>query len=449
MKLFIFCFLFSSAVWAEGLDGWVKTTVKNINTDVVLVFKDQQKIYEYYGRGYTLAQKHLSWSMVKTLTGLTMAMISEEYGVSLETPVSKYIPQFRGSARIIDLMQMSSGIEFSEEYFGLPVNADVVRMLYLDGEKLGAAGYVLTLPLYTEYKPSEYFYYSSGDTNLLSQVMRKIINDDAKYHNYLWEKILGPLGITDATAEIDVMGTFIGSSYLYMRPMDYVRLAQFVADGGKLNGKRLIPETYMKLLGEVAPGVNKQALLGTSPTRAYSVLASVNQPILGRGLGSEYADLPEDTILMIGHQGQLLAVSPSQNLIILRLATDKKNTFDRNTFFKKIHEEIKKHNLSLEVAKNTTTVTGEIPTSFRRTKSLTFSDLLKVPELIRNYTAKEFCSCYFVVKRTAEQCKEDISYTMPVMPRVHVEDQMIKTDFFIGDSAVATFLNDRLGCRLN
>lgn len=70
----------------------------------------------------------------------------------------------------------------------------------------------------------------------------------------------------------------------------------------------------------VAPGVSAQALPGTSQTRAYSSRLTTNLPIPARGLPSEYADLPTDALLMIGHQGQLVVASPSQKLVIVRLA---------------------------------------------------------------------------------------------------------------------------------
>jgi len=55
-----------------------------------------------------------------------------------------------------------------------------------------------------------------------------------------------------------------------------------------------------------------------------------------RGLPSEYADLPTDALLMIGHQGQLVVASPSQKLVIVRLAMDKGSSFDRKQFFGKV-----------------------------------------------------------------------------------------------------------------
>lgn len=447
----------ASSVKADLIEKIMNYDQPGVHTDIVLVKRQGQVLVDMYaaGRGYNRDVPHLSWSMAKTVAGILMAQASVEYKISLQDPVKKYLPEFIGDARIIDLIQMSSGIDFTEQYFGLPVSSDVVRMLYLDGFDHGAAGYVKSLPLREQYKAGEHFYYSSGDTNLMMEVLKKIINDDKKYEDYPWEKLFLPLGIQHATFERDSRGVFIGSSYIYMPAPDFLKIGELIMNNGKWNGQQIIPDFYVQLLHTLAPGVSKTALDGTSSARAYSAQATTNLPIEIRKMNSEHPDLPTDAILLLGHQGQMMAVSPKENLVILRLAFDKGAAFKRNPFFTSVKELIKITQPDYKTAVDSSFYkeSESIPTQSLINTKLNIKDLWKVPLLIRRYTAKEYCSCRFVVGRTHEACYADVGLTMPVMPQIHVTDndngtKKIMTKFFIGDQNAAEFTGKKFGCRI-
>jgi CubicO group peptidase (beta-lactamase class C family) len=439
------------------LDAVMGYNQPGVHTDVVLVKRNDIMIFEGYeqDRGYSAKTSHLSWSMAKTISGILMAQASVEYKFSLNDPVKKFIPEFQGETKIIDLIQMSSGIDFTEQYFGLPVSSDVVRMLYLDGARAGAAGYVKSLPMREKYKPGDHFYYSSGDTNLMMEVLKKVINDDKKYENYPWDKFFFPLGIQHATFERDINNVFIGSSYIYMTALDYLRVGELIMNGGKWNQQQIIPEFYVKLMHTLAPGVSLTPLDGTSSARAYSAQLTTNLPIEIRKMNSEHPDLPTDAVLLLGHQGQVMAVSPSEKLVILRLAFDKGAAFKRNPFLAAVKRLITVNQPDYKTAADMRSFkeSESKPTQSLINTKLNILDLWKVPLLIRRYTAKEYCSCRFVVGRTHEACYFDVGLTMPVMPKIDVIDgekgmKKIVTQFFIGDENTAEFTGEKFGCRI-
>lgn len=453
MKSLLAILLFSFGAQAQqNLQDFIATPPKGVHTDVLIVIKDSKTLFEHYDRGFKSETPHLSWSMAKTFTGILLAQASMEYGFSLEDKVQKFIPEFKGEARIIDLIQMSSGIDFSEEYYGIPVNSDVVRMLYLDGEKNGASGYVKSLPLYQDHKPGTYFYYSSGDSNLLMEILKRVINDNQKYDNYPWEKLFNPLEIKNVTFEQDSQNVFIGSSYIYMSAADYLKVARLIMQKGQWNNKQIIPKFYFKLMTELAPGVSQLALDGTSTTRAYSAQTTTNLPIPERKLSSEFPDMPLDTLFLYGHQGQIIAVSPSEKMILLRLGFDKGSALDKQLLYKLTKDEIKKtFNSYKTVGDEKPQFEGNKKTELklRLNKGFSISDLVKVPQLIRSYTAKEFCSCYFITGRSEDWCRKDIGYTMPVMPKIVIQDdKSITTSFWFGTKVTAKFRNEKLGCYL-
>ncbi|MBC7458457.1 MAG: hypothetical protein H7235_09275, partial [Bdellovibrionaceae bacterium] len=255
--------------------------------------------------------------------------------------------------------------------------------------------------------------------------------------------------------ERDRNHVFIGSSYMYMTAKDYLKIGQLVMNNGMWKGKQLIPEFYIKLLHAVAPGVEKLAVGGTSAARSYSMQATTNLPILGRNLEPEYDDLPSDAILFLGHQGQLIVASPSQKLVIVRLAMDKSTQFRKRTFFRAIKELIKSNKSGhyFTAGDKKDPALKAPPPNDGSHGALHIMDILKVPLLIRSYTAKEYCSCRFVVGRTHDACYADIALSMPVMPQIQVKDgdngtKKIMTKFYVGDENTAEFSGEKFGCRL-
>jgi CubicO group peptidase (beta-lactamase class C family) len=449
----------SSEEEAQVAEGELESTLddpsKGVHSDALLVMRDGKVLTESYGRGYDAETKHLSWSMAKTVAGILVAQEIDRGTMSTTSPIRAYLPEVPTSARVVDVLQMSSGIRFSEEYSGVPVNSDATRMLYMQGPQSGFAPFVASLPARTDAKPGDHFYYSSGDSNLLMAALRNVQPSQAAYDAIPFERFFAPLGISDATFEQDSKGIFVGSSYIYLSARDFAKIGTLLVERGKHDGQTIIPEWYFELMTHVAPGVSERALPGTSQTRAYSSMVTTNLPIAARGLPSEYADLPTDALLMIGHQGQLVVASPSQKLVIVRLAMDKGDVFDRKGFFAKVARFVEAKTGPLLTARKEDPAQDEGPPPAAapdaEAEGVKIGDYLKVPHLIRAVAAKEYCSCIHVVGRSEDDCKDDLRASLPVLPRMRVDDGSVSailgTGIF-GKKSVAVYRGPRLGCTL-
>jgi CubicO group peptidase (beta-lactamase class C family) len=429
---------------------------KGVHTDALLVMRDGKILSESYARGYGADTKHLSWSMAKTVAGILVAQEIDRGTMSLSSPIRAWLPDIQSPARVVDVLQMSSGIAFSEEYSGVPVNSDATRMLYMEGPKNGFVPFIATLPLRTDAKPGDHFYYSSGDSNLLMAALRSVAPTQEAYDAIPFERFFQPLGISHATFEQDSKGVFVGSSYVYLSARDFGKIGSLLVERGKLGEKTIIPGWYFDLMTHVAPGVSARALPGTSQTRAYSSMVTTNLPIPARGLPSEYADLPADALLMIGHQGQLVVASPSQKLVIVRLAMDKGDVFDRKQFFAKVVAlvEAKSGPLSTARKENPAQYDGApaAPAPDAAAEGAKIADYLKVPHLIRALAAKEYCSCIKVVGRSEDDCNDDLRASLPILPTLRVHDDgsvssVLGTGLF-GKKSVAVYRGPELGCTL-
>ncbi len=390
---------------------------KNVNTDVVLVYKDGKIIYQRYAREYGPNTKHISWSMGKTISGILIGIAESEGLLSIDDPVKKYFPQFKASTRIIDLLGMSSGLKYKEMYQGLPIDLDVTNMMYMDGTKTGFGNYMLSRPLSPVGGPGEYFNYASGDTNLLMAVLQKAINNQSVYNNYPWDKFFKPLGI-DATFEQDLKGTFAGASYIYMKATDFLKVGQLIVNKGMWNGQQIIPPKYFELMNTVAAGVQRKVQKGNPANKAYGAHVTTNLPIDGRGLPSQFNDLPLDSLILFGHQGQIVAASPSENLVIVKLAMDKKALSDIN-FFAAVKTLILAKDMPYETVGSMKGISGVDHEPEGRGL---ISTIFTIPRLLRAFSAKEYCSCRFVVGRSEAACKSDLKAHSPILPKVKIKD---------------------------
>lgn len=130
---------------------------------------------------------------------------------------------------------------------------------------------------------------------------------------------------------------------------------------------------------------------------------------------------------------------------------DKGSALVKKEFYKNIYDFLVSKNEKIEIAKNIKTFSVENQNNIKPDEvpnKLKFTDLLTIPKLIKNYTAKEYCSCRFVVGRSTEACHADVARSMPVMPRITEGVDFIETNFFFDESSKAIFKGSKFGCAL-
>jgi hypothetical protein len=133
------------------------------------------------------------------------------------------------------LLHMSSGLRFNES----PSNpvSDVTVMLLGSPE---AGLYAARKPLAAA--PGTTWQYSSGTTNIISRLVRRVINDDVRYLAFPRIALFDRIGMTHVVLEADAGGTFVGSSFMYATARDWARLGQLYVQDGVWAGQRILPK---------------------------------------------------------------------------------------------------------------------------------------------------------------------------------------------------------------
>ncbi|MHB8131649.1 MAG: serine hydrolase domain-containing protein, partial [Mobilitalea sp.] len=147
-----------------------------------------------------------------------------------------------------------------------------------------------------------HWYYSSGTTNIVTNLLRRKFGNDSLYYSFAHTQLFNKIGAPDIVFEVDPMGTFVGSSYLYATARDYARFGLLFLNDGVFNGERLLPEGWVDYSTSVASDSNGE----------YGAFFWLNK-------GKELPSAPDDMYMCVGHDGQRIFILPNEELVVVVL----------------------------------------------------------------------------------------------------------------------------------
>lgn len=299
----------------------VKT--KQRRTRAVVVLYDGSLIGEKYAPGFDKNSKHIGWSMTKSITNALIGILVMQGKLKLEepAPVESWKNDDRKNITLADLMHMSSGLKWEENYGG-PSGA--TNMLF---KKKDMGLYAAESPL--ESKPGEVFEYSSGTSNIISRIVREKVGDES-YYQFPYAELFNKIGMNSIVMEPDAGGTFVGSSYSFATARDFARFGLLFYNDGIWNGERILPEGWVKF-SFTPPFSAKRG--------QYGAQWWANAGEKGNPANRPYPDIPVDGYLAEGFEGQSIFIVPSKKLVVVRLGLTKTD-FDLNKFIAEIIESL-------------------------------------------------------------------------------------------------------------
>lgn len=270
--------------------------------DAVLVVKDGRLVVEEYN-GWDPEEFHPSWSMAKSITSAMVGILAGLGEIDVFEPASA--PEWadpadpRHGITVDDLLRMSSGLEWTEDY--VDPRGDVLSILGGDGAA-DRAGYAASKPL--AHDPDTVWYYSTGTANIVAREVAERVGFGDDFAAWIGENLFQPLGISGADLQIDDAGVINGGSWVAMRPVDFARFGYLYLRGGEWNGAQILPTGWVDYSRVPTP---------TGEAPAYGAHWWLDPEDPGRFYAS-------------GFNGQSITVVPEQDLVIVVLsntATDR------------------------------------------------------------------------------------------------------------------------------
>ena len=303
-------------------------------------------------------------SMTKPVIGVAVMMLVEEGKLHLNDPVSRYIPQFKDMKVAMPIATppqggaggRAGGAGTAPRFYTVPAqrdvtikdllthvsglgsgpmgNSDIEKVARKDGETL--ADYIPRLgPTALEFQPGSRWTYSPGaGFETLGRVIE--VASGTKLDQFFRTRIFDPLGMKDITfwptdAQMPRVSTvyargangltktvmpndtmsrnvyFRGSGGLYSTAEDYIPLGMMLANGGELNGKRLLSRKAVEMMSAAHV---KDTLPGRPAGEGYGLSVRVVTDHAVRG-----TMLSDGTFGWTGAQGTHFFVDPREELV--------------------------------------------------------------------------------------------------------------------------------------
>ena len=296
-----------------------KKNEKSKRTRSVLVIYKDKIIAEKYDIGFNKNSKILGWSMTKSVTSALFGILQKQGKININkpAPIKEWATDKRAKITISDLLHMNSGLEWEENYETI---CDATKMLFQAEDMTKSQ---LEKPAALE--PNSHWNYSSGTTNLLSGILRNQFKTHQEYLDFWYSALIDKIGMNSMIIETDMAGNYVGSSYGWATTRDWSKFGLLYLHNGKWNGEQLLDESWIKYTATP-----------TNTSRGeYGAHFWLNA-------GGKFPDVPRDMYYCSGYQGQMVAIIPSLEMVIVRMGLKENPEFDFNGFLKGIITSIKK-----------------------------------------------------------------------------------------------------------
>jgi CubicO group peptidase (beta-lactamase class C family) len=255
-----------------------------------------------------------SWSLGKSVTSMLFGRAMTERTISPDDRVGSLLPEAdraHGKVRMADLLTMTSGVHWNGfRDYNIFTQTDRVRDW-------------LTLKM--DHEPGTFFEYAQSAVAIVPKMVESATGDDPRA--YIQRELLDPLGIGAGSWEWqrDQAGNIEGFWGVRMRVDDFGRLGELMRRGGRWGGERLLSKEYVR-----------RALTGSKTNGCYGWLIWTNdaKPCIGPRIASRdvvdeygYPGTPRDGFVFSGLFGQIVAVFPSQGIVIVRTGHDSNASF--------------------------------------------------------------------------------------------------------------------------
>lgn len=281
-------------------DKRIKENYPNIYS--LLVVRHGYLVYEKYYNGMDKKSANPVYSVTKSVTSaLTGIALREKLIKSVDQSIGELLPEYftniddvgKKSITVKNVLTMTGGLDSIDNNF---------PSYYLSDDWIK---YTVNMPLID--KPGQKFVYNTGLAQCLSGIITKESGISTKEFadKYLFSKI----GITVTNWERDSKGCYGGGVGLSMTPRDMAKFGYLYLNGGKWDGKQIIPEEW------VAESSKEQITANEDEDYGYLFwVQTMREPVSGKSYSTYRAD---------GAGGQKIIMIPELDMVAVVTADER------------------------------------------------------------------------------------------------------------------------------
>lgn len=283
----------------------------------LLVLKDGRIAYETYRKGTGETTRFVSWSVAKSMTSTLVGVALEDGAItSLAHEARRYVPELAasgyGGASLRDILQMTSGVRFVEDYASID---SLEGQAWLAGVVEQRLPFNETTLWFDEHlhHPGTHFYYASMEPQVSAWVVRRTMGRPLA--EIVSERIWSKIGAEhDASWMLDRPGGMeIGGCCINATLRDFGRFGQLFLDEGRVGNEQVLPAAWVRAATRPDP---ERSFLHPGAITGAGFAGS-----LGLGYQYNWWLWPEDgAYSAIGFGGQWIYVNPAARIVIVQSA---------------------------------------------------------------------------------------------------------------------------------
>lgn len=301
--------------------SWQDSLLANY-TDGIIVLHKGQVVYERYFGVLTPTGQHGAMSITKTFVGTLAAMLAAEGTLKPERKVVDYVPDLKssafGNATVRQVMDMTTGIKFSEDYADPQAevwqHAAAGNPLPKPKDYTGPRTYYEFLQgIQPEGVHGDAFHYRTANADALGWIIARASGRSVA--QLLSERIWSKLGAEqDAYMTVDSIGTPFAGGGFNPSLRDLAKFGEMIRNDGQYNGQQILPRAAVK---DIRGGADREKfakggytlLKGWSYRNMWWVTHNEHGAFMARGV-----------------HGQALYIDPAAEMVIARFASHPKAT---------------------------------------------------------------------------------------------------------------------------
>lgn len=315
-----------------------------MNSTALLIWQDGLIQAAGYFGDTTPETPLVSRSLAKPMAVIAVGRaIREGHIASLDESAANYFREWRGTPkaaiRIRYLLDMRSGLLRQAPATGID---DVLNRAYLHPRHDEVL--INEYPLVRE--PGSRYEYSNANLELAAPLIERATG--VQYEDWVADQVLKPLGAAGGQVWMNREGGTAHAGCCWLLPAEtWLRLAILLIDDGVADGRRLLPEGFVREMSTATPQ-NPHAGMSVYVAGDYIRGRGAANPELpvGKTLhGEPY--LAHDLFLFDGNSNQVIYIVPSARLVVARLGNrpssgaEWDNAYLINTLLRGLDDEIR------------------------------------------------------------------------------------------------------------
>jgi CubicO group peptidase (beta-lactamase class C family) len=288
-------------------------------TRAVVIVLHGRIVFERYASGFTQDTRLISWSMAKSVTQALVGAAVLQGRLGVDAPMGN--PHWNAGDRRASItwrqwLNMVDGQQYHEIGATGVLDNGAAHLLYGEG-RADTAAYAASLPLIHD--PGAHWNYNSPGIVLVADALTRLVvpnpqnPTDRRDRMRAWmdQSLFGPIGM-HPIVEFDPQGTFYGSALVWATARDFARFGYLYLRDGVWDGHRVLPQGWVDFARSRGSDPNTDMYgAGWWITPSHGEGSPIHATIRDNALA--------DAFMAQGHEGQLIVVIPSRDMVIVRL----------------------------------------------------------------------------------------------------------------------------------